>query len=150
MPADAPLPAPGRPLLRAALERDRPDVVLVLLGVNDLYYERTDPPSTAVVERTVARLATVAAEARAAGATVLLATALPNRRDPPSRVAALNAAIRALAPDFVPTGERFAEGDWEGSLADDVHPNGDGYQRIADVLADELVRRGLVRRSSAD
>ncbi|HXJ35446.1 MAG TPA: SGNH/GDSL hydrolase family protein [Candidatus Eisenbacteria bacterium] len=142
----APLPPPGRSLLRATLERDRPDVVVVLLGVNDVYYERTDPAPPEVVARTVARLATIVSEARATGATVLLGTALPNHRDPPARVAALNAAVGTLAPDHLPTGERFGERDWPRLLADDVHPNGDGYQVLADVLAEELVRRGLVRQ----
>jgi len=127
-------------------ERDRPDVVVVLLGVNDVYYERTDPAPPEVVARTVARLATIVSEARATGATVLLGTALPNHRDPPARVAALNAAVGTLAPDHLPTGERFGERDWPRLLADDVHPNGDGYQVLADVLAEELVRRGLVRQ----
>jgi lysophospholipase L1-like esterase len=139
-----PPPRSGQPLVDAVLEADRPDIVVVLLGVNDLYYEGKVTAAADLVDQIAERMETIAAKARAIGATVWIATALPNRRDPEALVDALNTRIRARADDYFPVGERFAEQDWRHLLADDVHPTEDGYQVLADIVAQELVRHGQV------
>jgi lysophospholipase L1-like esterase len=139
-----PPPRSGQPLVDAVLEADRPDIVVILLGVNDLYYEGKVTAAADLVDQIAERMETIAAKARAIGATVWIATALPNRRDPEALVDALNTRIRARADDYFPVGERFAERDWRHLLADDVHPTEDGYQVLADIVAQELVRHGQV------
>jgi hypothetical protein len=94
--------------------------------VNDLYYEGKVTAAADLVDQIAERMETIAAKARAIGATVWIATALPNRRDPEALVDALNTRIRARADDYFPVGERFAERDWRHLLADDVHPTEDG------------------------
>ncbi len=75
---------------------------------------------------------------------MLLATPLPNHRDPPALVDDLARRIRAAHADALPLGERFAAADWERLLSDEVHPNEEGYELLARIVAEELERRGLI------
>ena len=137
-------PPPGaRSLALAVLGRDRPDVVVILLGVNDLSMEwrrRGD----AVVDVALERLEKLRGQLASIAPTVLLATPLPNHRDPAALVDALARGIRAAHPDALPLGERFTAAGWEHLLSDEVHPNEEGYELLARAVADELQRRGLV------
>lgn len=132
----------GESVAVAVLASARPDVVVVLLGVNDIYVRRRDTPGA--VEAAVAGLETIVGQVGGVADTVLVATPLPNRRDPPELVAALADAIRTRFLDALPLGERFAERDWQSLFADDVHPNPAGYDRLAGILEELLVARGLV------
>lgn len=135
-------PPRGPSVAVAAIAPSHPDVVVVLLGVNDLYVRRGEG------ERGLAEaldgLETLARQLRAVARTVLVATPLPNHRDPPALVVALAAGIRARFPDALPLGERMRALDWEPLLADEVHLTPAGYARLAAILEDLLVERDLV------
>lgn len=136
-------PPRGESVAVAVLAPARPDVVVVLLGVNDIYVRRRAPAGA--VASAVAGLETLARQLRAVAPSVLIATPLPNRRDPPELVTELTDAIRARFSDALPLGERFAALDWPALLGDDVHPGPTGYDRIAGILEEMLVARGFVR-----
>lgn len=141
---DAPTPPDGAAtILRGVLALDRPDVVVLLIGVNDIDRERG--AGTDVVASAAANIEAMSLEAQRTPAAVLVATVLPNRRDPPAMLEALNARIRAAHPDYLPLGERFGAAGWEQLLGDRVHPNASGYAVLAAALVDELVVRGIVR-----
>ena len=89
-------PRAATSITRAILDVDHPDLVVVLLGVNDL---GAGPTGAKVVERTSARLERIRQEASSPGRTVLLATLLPNRRDPAEPRERLNARLRARHPE---------------------------------------------------
>src|SRR5262249_55000728 len=116
-------------ITRAALDADRPALVVILLGVNDL---GASPADAHVVEQTSAWLARLRRGAGAPGGTVLLATPPPNRRDPPEPRKRLNARLREQHPDVLPLGERFAAGPWAQLLGDEIHPSEEGYQKLAE------------------
>jgi len=128
-------------ITRATLDADRPALVVVLLGVNDL---GASPADAHIVEQTSARLERIRQEASSPGRTVLLATLLPNRRDPAEPRERLNALLRAEHPDVLPRGERFAAAPWTQLLGDEIHPSEDGYETLAGILAEELARRGYL------
>ena len=134
-------PRAATSVMRATLDVDHPDLVVVLLGVNDLGAE---PAGAKIVERTSARLERIQQEASSPGRTVLLATLLPNRRDPEEPRARLNARIRARHPDALPLGERFAAAGWTHLLGDEIHPNEEGYEILAAILTEELATRGYL------
>jgi lysophospholipase L1-like esterase len=139
--ADLPPSAPT--MLRAVLAVDRPDVVVLLIGVNDLYYGQ-GMATAALVDASVTSLEALHLEARAVAPTVFVSTLLPNHRDPPEQIEAVNARIRAAHPDHLPLGERFAAADWERLIDDGIHPNAAGYALLAQTLAAELETRRLV------
>lgn len=133
-------------ITRATLDADRPALVVVLLGVNDL---GARPADAHIVEQTSARLERIRQEASSPGRTVLLATLLPNRRDPAEPRERLNALLRAEHPDVLPLGERFAAAPWTQLLGDEIHPSEDGYETLAGILAEELARRGYLGGGAA-
>ena len=128
-------------IIRATLDADRPALVVVLLGVNDL---GARPADAHVVEQTSDRLERIRQEASSPGRTVLLATLLPNRRDPAEPRERLNARLREKHPDVLPLGERFAAASWTQLLGDEIHPSEEGYETLAGILAEELTRRGYL------
>jgi len=128
-------------IARATLDSDRPALVVVLLGVNDL---GASPADADIVEQTSARLERIRQEASSPGRTVLLATLLPNRRDPAEPRERLNARLHDDHPDVLPLGERFAAAPWTQLLSDDIHPSEEGYETLAGILAEELARRGYL------
>jgi lysophospholipase L1-like esterase len=137
-------PPPGAASVALAVfEADRPQVIVILLGVNDL---AVDVPrrGLAAIDGIADRLVTLRRQAEQVGATALVGTVLPSHRDPAPWRDALNARIRTDHPDFVPLGERFAAAGWERLLADEIHPNAEGYEVLAAILAEELVSRALV------
>lgn len=128
--------------LEAILAADRPDIVVLLLGANDLALAHGAAPEEAarLVAERLERLAEIAAQQ---GYRVLVSTVLPNTRDSPAALAALNDRIRARWPDFLPLAERLAEAGGT-LLSDEIHLTEDGYALVARTLADELTRRGLL------
>lgn len=130
-------------VLVAVLARDHPDLVILLLGVNDLVPWLRDPDPDPV-EGVADRLLQLRRQAESLVDTVLVATVLPNERDSPEVLARLNARIRADHPDFLPLEEAFAAHEWHSLLGDRIHPNGRGYELLAEVLERELVLRDLV------
>lgn len=127
----------------AALMADhQPDVLVVMLGVNDLLWS-DDPPSVIV-----ARLRTLVEQARASnpGVAVVLAEATQSWfTDVPD----FNAGLGVLADELttssspvalaeVATGYSASDDTWDGS-----HPNARGEVRIAAGIADALAGIGI-------
>src|SRR5262249_2411403 len=146
-PAPEAPPADATTVVAAVLAVDRPALVVVLLGVNDLDRDRAHR-GPALADETVGRL--VAVERAAAGVVprVLVATLLANRRDPPELIARVNDGIRARWPDALPLGDRFAAAGGAELLGDEIHPSEAGHEVLAGIVADELARRGLVLRAA--
>lgn len=139
------VPPPGAETLAlAVLRADRPTIVLVLLGVNDLSFEVPERGGAATVAETVVRLRTLRAQALTVARVALVSTVLPNRHHPPELTEALNAGIRSAFPDYLPLAERFAAAGGTALLGDEVHPSEEGYQVLGEAVARELETRGLV------
>lgn len=125
------------PLLAAEL----PDLVIVELGGND-FLRQTPAPTVKEFLREMIR------EAQASGAVVAL-VAVP-------RLSLLRATVGALSdsPIYAELAEEegvllvpdvFSEILSDSSLrADEIHPNAEGYQRLARGIAAVLVDRGLL------
>jgi lysophospholipase L1-like esterase len=132
----------GGTIVSALLGPERPDVVVLLLGVNDVGALKTEGPP--IVETVAQRVEDVYRQADAVAGVVLIGTLLPNARDPAELVEGVSARIRAAHPDFLPLGERFTAAGGTRLLADVIHPSEEGHELLATILADELVRRGYV------
>lgn len=136
-------PRPGESLLAYVLGTDKPDVALIFLGVNDLPALRTKPPPVAA-KIVTDRIEKLLHTARKAAPAVLVATLLPNHRDPAEMVQAVNERLCALEPDCVRLDRAFASADDGNLLGDEIHPNENGYSVIAKTLAAVLKTRGLL------
>lgn len=131
--------AQGRERLAAALERHRPDLVLLCLGGNDflrkLPAEATRANLAAMIERLQARRIPVALLAvpklTVLGGPHPMYEALGERYDVPVLTDSLNAILRE-----------------PGLKADRVHPNAAGYERLAAELAAFLRTRGALPSGS--
>ncbi len=139
---------PGPPegassLAQAVVQVERPDVAVIFLGVNDLTLP-TRASKDKVPEEVARRLTELHSQVKSVVPIVLVATSLPNHRDPVELQHKLNAEIRAAFSNYLPLGERFAAAGWEDLLGDAIHPNERGYAVLAEILADELVHRQLV------
>jgi lysophospholipase L1-like esterase len=124
--------------LPGVMSSNRPDVVLLMEGLNDL---------TALGDRGVMRawnaIDTMAKEVRGRGARLFLATLPPSRTGvpnavPPALVQTLNSRIRTTA-----AGEGAVLVDVHQALSanlpayigpDGIHPTAAGYERIAEVF----------------
>ncbi|HXJ37458.1 MAG TPA: SGNH/GDSL hydrolase family protein [Candidatus Eisenbacteria bacterium] len=125
------------------LDADRPDVVVVVLGTNDLMDSRAEP-ADAAVEQVLARLRSLRDVVAAHGARALVATVLPTRRPTAARVAQLDQRLRVAAPDVVDLAAGFEAAGGLALLGDDVHPSEAGYECLAGLLEQALVTRGMV------
>lgn len=126
-----------------SFERERPEVVLLLDGYNDLLGR-----GLAVVDGASAAIGAIAVEARTRGARVFLATVTPNRPDrqrtiPTAVLLAYNDRLRSIA-----TAERLVLVDLYGALLpavdvnigiDGLHPTEIGYRRIAEAFFTAVV-----------
>ena len=130
------------------------DLVVLQEGVNDLIWER----APAAVRND---LRTLVQTMRAAGKQVILGTLTPVTartdmpgctpdiggsmscwRVDPNQVAALNNLIRALANELnVPLADFGSALSTLDVSADGLHPNGNGYQRMAEVVAAVIIQR---------
>jgi lysophospholipase L1-like esterase len=131
------------PRFLETFDRERPDVVLLLDGYNDLLGR-----GVAGVESSAAAMTTIAGEARTRGARVFLATMTPNRPDRQRTIAtaailAYNDRLRALA-----AAERAVLVDLHAALlptvdtaigVDGLHPTEVGYRRIAEAFLAAIV-----------
>ncbi len=119
-------------------ERERPEVVLLLDGYNDLLNRGIN-----AVDGAAAAMAAIAVEARGRGARVFLATVTPNRPDRPRTISsavllAYNDRLRSIV-----TTERLVLVDLYPALlagvdsyigVDGLHPTESGYRRIAETF----------------
>lgn len=134
--------------IRARFEHDviahAPAAVVIIAGVNDVYQGR----DAAHVERELAAMFTRAADARipvVAGSIIPYNTATPEQN---GRMRQINRWIEQQARErdgmtFVDTRAAVAspaDPDKLRSSPDGLHPDADGYRRMADVLATALDR----------
>ena len=141
--------------IRARFDRDviaaKPDVVIVIAGVNDIYQGRT-------AESVEHQLETMYDAARAARIAVVAGTIIPFNTATPdqnARMHAVNEWIRAYAarrPNVVFCDTRAAVAapgapDRLVSSPDDLHPSPDGYKRMASAL-ESAVKEALAKAQS--
>jgi lysophospholipase L1-like esterase len=124
-------------------DRERPEVVLLLDGYNDLLNR-----GLGAVDGASVATAAIAVEARGRGARVFLATVTPNRPDrqrtiSSAAIVAYNDRIRAVA-----AAERLVLVDLYTALlsgvdsyigVDGLHPTESGYRRIAETFFAAIV-----------
>jgi lysophospholipase L1-like esterase len=134
----------GQDRIEDVLATDKPEVILILHGFNEVH---TLPTSEAR-----AALRAIARTSQVNGVEVVLATLFQvgdDREDtrPGSQdaIAALNVEIRRLGSSLGLGGVadlELAFGKDRSLLGSDgLHPNPAGYQRIAEVMRDEIIRR---------
>ena len=140
----------------ARFDRDvvqqRPNVVVIIAGVNDVYQGR---PVTHVTQQ----LAAMYDRAKAAGVQVVAGTIVPYNTataDQNRRMHEINAWIRNTAaadPSIALVDTRAAvaapgDPDRLAESPDDLHPSADGYRRMADAIGpvvEMLLNRHTVR-----
>ncbi|WP_116199737.1 FG-GAP-like repeat-containing protein [Amycolatopsis circi] len=119
------------------LEFDRPDVVLLHLGINDLDrgIDVANAPARlhTLLDRIYADRPNVA---------VLLLGLIPTSAGLESRVAAFNFVARGFEADETQAGHRFRYVEppalTSGEMVDHLHPNDAGYRRMADSFSGAL------------
>jgi len=131
--------------LRAVLDQDKPQVMLLLEGINAINLLSTSVQASA--------LRSMISEAQRRGVDVIIATVMPmlptsrlyQAGTTTAKIEALNAQIFALAAQFKlgPPVDLFAIFNAEQRLIgpDGLHPTAEGQTRIAEAFRDEIVRR---------
>ena len=134
--------------IAARFDRDvaahHPHVVIVIAGVNDVYQGRE-------VEHVTAQLAQIYTRVRDIGARVVAGSIVPYNTATPehnARMHAINGWIRRTAEagpsiTWVDTRRAVAAADDIDRLAsspDELHPDADGYRRMAEALLPALER----------
>jgi lysophospholipase L1-like esterase len=121
--------------LPAALERNRPKILLLCLGGNDML-QRVEPATTEANLRAMVELA------QGRGVAVVL-IGVPK----PPLFGRSVAYFDAIASDFKIPIENAILGDllYDGRMkSDTIHPNASGYRRMAEAVADLLRRAGAI------
>jgi acyl-CoA thioesterase I len=135
--------AEGAARLPQVLDEDKPEVLLLFEGINNIN-GATDPQ--------VRALRTMITTAQSRGVDVIIATIMPMlpqfhvyRPTTPDKIRALNREIFALAARFNlgPPVDLFALFEANPQLigSDGLHPTVGGQTRIAEAFRDEIVRR---------
>jgi lysophospholipase L1-like esterase len=130
--------------LPGVLDADRPEVLLLLMGINAIN-------SLSTSEQT-SNLRTMIRDAQSRGVDVIIATVMPMfpgtsnyKPDTAGKIAALNANIVSLAiqHSLGPPVDLFGLFDANPELmgTDGLHPSITGQTRIAEAFRDEIVRR---------
>jgi lysophospholipase L1-like esterase len=125
--------------LPGVLDRERPQVLLLMHGANDLRLEREIP-------NIIGALETMVGQAQSVGVTVMIASLPPqnpdgSRGDAAHRLPRYASEIQRMAAD---EGALFVDlynilGTWQGLVGvDGLHPTPAGYQKIAQVWRDEI------------
>ena len=139
----------GAARLPGVLDAERPEVPLLLEGVNAVWIRSTNTQA--------ANLRTMITSARQRGVEVIIATVMPvtaaweadGHVGSMSRIRALNTRILQLAAEFNlgPVVDLFALFEANPQLigSDGLHPTAQGQTRIAEAFRDEIVRRYDVR-----
>ncbi|MEU1853882.1 ricin-type beta-trefoil lectin domain protein [Streptomyces sp. NPDC019990] len=121
-------------LTDASLTRYRPNVVMLHIGTNDLNESYEVPTATARLRSLVDQITVAAPDA-----TVLVASLVVSTSGSEEQYrGAYNQAIPQIVRDAQSTGKRVAYVDMSGlttaDLADVLHPNDTGYQKMADAF----------------
>jgi lysophospholipase L1-like esterase len=131
-------------LADASLTRYRPNVVTLMIGTNDLNESYQVSTATARLKSLVNQITAAAPDA-----TVLVASLVVSTSGSEERYrAAYNQAIPQIVSEAQAAGKRVAFVDMRGlttaDLADALHPNDSGYQKMADAF-----HRGVQSADSA-
>jgi len=141
--------------LPGVLATDQPDAVLLLEGVNDLNSGGGD----AAIPGIKAGLTSMVRQARGRGVTVFLATLLPERPgsqrgSAPASIQPANVEIRNVANAegavLVDLYAAFAGQTTTLIGPDGLHPNENGYQKMADVFFDAITARLELKTSNLE
>jgi lysophospholipase L1-like esterase len=135
--------AGGTARLPGVLDRERPEVLLLMHGANDL----RRPSRT--ITNIVGAMETMVGQAQSRGVTVIVASLPPqnpdgSRGDAAERLPEYARELRRMAED---EGALFVDlfnvlGTWQGLVGvDGLHPTPAGYQKIAAIWADEIQAR---------
>src|SRR5262249_49485019 len=119
-------PRPEEALIDYVIDVEKPDVVILFVGVNDVPESRRMGRHPAQI---VARVMALAAKARAKPKVkaVLVATLLPNRRDSATVLSEINRQICKRDPRCVRVDKAFDAAGGERLLGDEIHPREEGY-----------------------
>jgi acyl-CoA thioesterase-1 len=134
----------GAQRLPSVLQAEKPQVILLLEGINTIDALSTDRQTTA--------LRTMLTDAQRAGVEVVIATVMPvlptwrhYRSTIPPKIIALNEGIFQLANEYGlgSVVDLYALFDANPQLIgqDGLHPTAEGQTRIAEAFGDEIVRR---------
>lgn len=134
------LPDPRASLLTYVLAVDAPDVVLVLIGANDLR-PRVPGGATTVPAAVADRIVELAARARAAAPLVLVGTLLAGPQVAADVTRAVNERLCRAEPDCVRLDQALEAGRGLAVLQDDGVPTARGMTLIARAFAKALGRR---------
>ena len=138
---EAPEYSGGRDRLAGVLAASSPHYVLLQYGTNDLDY--VNHPPVYAASQIVANLSDMVDAVRQAGATPILSTLTPDINTPKD-IAGTNQAIKALAKSKnVILADMYAAvtANWNALTSDGLHPNQEGYQALADVWFDVLLKQ---------
>ncbi|WP_033288889.1 FG-GAP-like repeat-containing protein [Amycolatopsis jejuensis] len=118
---------------------DRPDVVLLHIGINDLDRGIDIANAPARLHRLLDRI-----YADRPDVTVLLLGLIPTSAGLESRVAAYNSAVKGFAAGENQAGHRFRYVEppalTSGEMQDHLHPNDAGYRRMAESFSGALAK----------
>ena len=133
------------PRFDSVVRMNQPDVVLLMQGTNDLSIRHGGGPDVAA-----AALDSMVRRTQALGVDIVLMTVPPQRaREEAARVTPLNSRIRQIAArrdvELIDVHELILNGSCPGGRTipcmgpDGLHPTTDGYQLIADEIAEVIV-----------
>jgi lysophospholipase L1-like esterase len=136
--------ATGRKRLPGVLDKDHPDVVLLLEGINNIR-EVTTAELADDLDRMVVT-------ARRRGVQVMLATLLPISSSREQKMPGTMADIRALNGEIVRIADKYRTGPVVDAYSvfsaspsligsDGLHPTAEGYNRLAEVFFDAIKSR---------
>lgn len=143
--------AGGVARLPEVLDREDPEVLLLMHGANDIRQ------SSRSISSIVSAMETMVRHAQSKGVIVIVASLPPqnpagSRGDAAGRLPEYSSALSRMA---AADGAIFLDllnilGTWEGIVgADGLHPTPAGYQRIAEVFSEEIQRQFEVSEPSA-
>jgi lysophospholipase L1-like esterase len=137
------------PLIPELMATYAPDIVLLMIGTNDVEQEGNNgQPGAASTLKGEIGLILDRIHVGAPGATVFLSTLPPLRSDihGSGSIDAANAAIRAAAAEAVAKGERVTlveQSLTTADLFDGIHPNDTGYQKIAQAWSGAILGQAV-------
>lgn len=119
--------------------RQRPNVILLHAGTNDMNKDLNTATAPQRVDSLVEKLITACPDAL-----IVVAKIVPSRlKDPAARIPQFNTAVAGLMTTRIQKGQHVVVADIfsavsVGDLADGIHPNDGGYNKMAVTWADAI------------